>query len=223
MKVLIALETISKSEPTCSSRFLGFSKKPLGSLNLPDGGTKPIILEEDPPKSTATRPQMPQAASSPAAQNPAERTFAPGGGLAPNVGALWMWSWMAWMALVFAVLVAGAVIVYSNDDIRSRLSELAGWSTAIPTPVPTSVPTPLPTHTPTNPNTCVWTKGMTILHVALPPDTAIGSTSDADQHAHAYGSPSAVRYWCRPRSVTARMCAPVVPPTVASGRLVFAL
>ena len=31
-----------------------------------------------------------------------------------------------------------------------------------------------------NPNTCVWTKGMTILQaVGLPPDTAIGSTSDA--------------------------------------------
>ena len=35
-----------------------------------------------------------------------------------------------------------------------------------------------------NPNTCVWTKGMTILQaVGLPPDTAIGSTSDASGEA----------------------------------------
>ena len=66
-----------------------------------------------------------------------------------------------------------------------------------------------------NPNTCVWTKGMTILQaVALPPDTAIGSTSDASVrrswtplatsgirragglwNGRWHGSPSAVRSW----------------------------
>ena len=86
-----------------------------------------------------------------------------------------------------------------------------------------------------NPNTCVWTKGMTILQaVGLPPDTAIGSTSDASArrswtplatsgirrtgglwNGRWHGSPSAVRS-CPvrqegselPRCVTARMCAP---------------
>ena len=66
-----------------------------------------------------------------------------------------------------------------------------------------------------NPNTCVWTKGMTILQaVGLPPDTAIGSTSDASArrswtplatsairragglwNGRWHGSPSAVRSW----------------------------
>ncbi len=44
-----------------------------------------------------------------------------------------------------------------------------------------------------NPNTCVWTKGMTILQaVGLPPDTAIGSTSDAsgDGEAHDASEPT---------------------------------
>ena len=60
-------------------------------------------------------------------------------------------------------------------------------------------------HSPLNPNTCVWTKGMTILQaVALPPDTAIGSTSGGEEKLDASGdkrpagglwngSPSAVR------------------------------
>ena len=66
-----------------------------------------------------------------------------------------------------------------------------------------------------NPNTCVWTKGMTILQaVGLPPDTAIRSTSDASArrswtplatsgirragglwNGRWHGSPSAVRSW----------------------------
>ena len=65
-----------------------------------------------------------------------------------------------------------------------------------------------------NPNTCVWTKGMTILQaVGLPPDTAIGSTSASARRSWTplatsgirragglwngrwHGSPSAVRSW----------------------------
>ena len=95
-----------------------------------------------------------------------------------------------------------------------------------------------------NPNTCVWTKGMTILQaVGLPPDTAIGSTSDASarrswtplatsgiRRAVGCGTDAgmALQVPCGPgpvrqegselpRCVTARMCAPVVPATVASG------
>ena len=72
-----------------------------------------------------------------------------------------------------------------------------------------------PQPTGRNPNTCVWTKGMTILQaVGLPPDTAIGSTSDASArrswtplatsgirragglwNGRWHGSPSAVRSW----------------------------
>ena len=66
-----------------------------------------------------------------------------------------------------------------------------------------------------NPNTCAWTKGMTILQaVGLPPDTAIRRTSDASVrrswtplarsgirragglwNGRWHGSPSAVRFW----------------------------
>ena len=74
---------------------------------------------------------------------------------------------------------------------------------------------PQPTEEASNPNTCVWTKGMTILQaVGLPPDTAIGRTSDASArrswtplatsgirragglwNGRWHGSPSAVRSW----------------------------
>ena len=49
------------------------------------------------------------------------------------------------IAIGLALLLAGAFIVYSNDDMRSRLSELVGWPAATPSPVPTTTPTPVPT------------------------------------------------------------------------------
>ena len=97
-----------------------------------------------------------------------------------------------------------------------------------------------------NPNTCVWTKGMTILQaVGLPPDTAIGSTSGTHRRGEAgrlwrqavsgapvgcgtdagMALPSAVRSWSGTtrRQRTTSVCYSsacallLVPATVASG------
>ena len=102
-----------------------------------------------------------------------------------------------------------------------------------------------PQPTEEEPQHLVWTKGMTILQaVGLPPDTAIGSTSEHRRgeagrlwRQAVSGAPvgcgtdagmalQAVRSWSGtqegselPRCVTARMCAPVVPATVASAIL----